>query len=279
MDLAIEVKDLSYSYPDGFLALDRVSLKVILNERVAILGPNGAGKSTLLMLISGLLKPSKGSIHILGRPIDENIHKIRSEIGIVFQDPDDQLFCPTLWEDVTFGPLNMGLSEDEVVKRGKEALRMVGLDGYEERAPHHLSAGEKKKAAIATVLVMKPKILILDEPTANLDPKGKKELVKIIDNLHKNQKITLIIATHDMDFIPLIADRAYILNKRIIAEGNLEDIFSDSDMMMKAGLDLPTVTRLFEFINEFMGSDKVKPIPLTIEQALQEIKRLLKNPQ
>ncbi|MEM3438007.1 MAG: ATP-binding cassette domain-containing protein [Nitrososphaerales archaeon] len=276
MNLAIDIRNLSYVYPDGFLALDDVSLKVIMNERVAILGPNGAGKSTLLMLISGLLKPSKGSIHILGMPIDENVHKIRSEIGIVFQDPDDQLFCPTLWEDVIFGPLNMGLSEDEVVKRGKEALRMVGLDGYEERAPHHLSAGEKKKAAIATVLVMKPKILILDEPTANLDPKGKRELVNIINNLHKNQKITLIIATHDIDFIPLVADRAYILNKRIIAEGNLEDLFSNSDMMMKAGLDLPNVTRLFKLINESLGFNIIN-LPLTVEQALFEIKKILKN--
>lgn len=277
MDLAIDARDLSYVYPDGCLALHDVNIKVMVNERIAILGPNGAGKSTLLMLISGLLKPSKGSIHILGMPINENLNKIRSKIGIVFQDPDDQLFCPTLWEDVTFGPLNMGLSEDEVVKRGKEALRVVGLDGYEERAPHHLSAGEKKKAAIATVLAMKPKILILDEPTANLDPRGKKDLINIINNLHKDQKITLIVATHDIDFIPLIADRAYILNKRIIAEGNLEDLFSDSDTMMKAGLDQPTVTRLFEIINEYMGFDLVKPLPLTIEQALHEIKRLLKN--
>jgi cobalt/nickel transport system ATP-binding protein len=276
-DIAIEVKDLDYVYPDGCLALNSVSIKVFFGERVAILGPNGAGKSTLLMLISGLLKPSKGSVHIFGMPISENSYKIRSSLGIVFQDPDDQLFCPTLWEDVTFGPLNIGLSEDEVVKRGKEALKSVGLDGYEERAPHHLSAGEKKRAAIATVLAMNPKILILDEPTANLDPKSKKELVKIIDNLHKSQKITLVIATHDVDFIPLVADRAYILNKRIMAEGNLEDLFSNPDMIRKAGLELPNITRLFELIEESMNLNSIKPFPLTVEQALYEIKRCFKN--
>ncbi|MGB9659699.1 MAG: energy-coupling factor ABC transporter ATP-binding protein [Nitrososphaerales archaeon] len=277
-DIAIDVRDLKYVYPDGCVALDNVSIKVLMGERVAILGPNGAGKSTLLMLISGLLKPSKGSVHVLGMSVSENSYKIRSSLGLVFQDPDDQLFCPTLWEDVTFGLLNMGLDEDEVVKRGKEALRSVGLDGYEERAPHHLSAGEKKKAAIATVLAMGPKILILDEPTANLDPKGKTELVKIINNLHKNQKITLVVATHDVDFIPLVADRAYILNKRLIAEGNLEDLFSNSDMIREAGLEPPSVTRLFELLNQSIGFNDIKSLPLTIEQALYEIKRcFLKN--
>jgi len=278
VDIAIDIRDLKYVYPDGCVALDDVSIKVLMGERVAILGPNGAGKSTLLMLISGLLKPSKGSVHVLGMSVSENSYKIRSSLGLVFQDPDDQLFCPTLWEDVTFGLLNMGLDEDEVVKRGKEALRSVGLDGYEERAPHHLSAGEKKKAAIATVLAMRPKILILDEPTANLDPKGKTELVKIINNLHKSQKITLVVATHDVDFIPLVADRAYILNKRLIAEGNLEDLFSNSDMIREAGLEPPSVTRLFELLNQSIGFNDIKSLPLTIEQALYEIKRcFLKN--
>ncbi len=278
VDIAIDVRDLKYVYPDGCVALDNVSIKVLMGERVAILGPNGAGKSTLLMLISGLLKPSKGSVHVLGMSVSENSFKIRSSLGLVFQDPDDQLFCPTLWEDVTFGLLNIGLGEDEVVKRGKEALRNVGLDGYEEKAPHHLSAGEKKKAAIATVLAMGPKILILDEPTANLDPKGKTELVKIINNLHKSQKITLVVATHDVDFIPLVADRAYILNKRLIAEGNLEDLFSNSDMMREVGLEPPSVTRLFELLNQSIGFNDIKSLPLTIEQALYEIKRcFLKN--
>lgn len=278
IDIAVDVRNLKYVYPDGCVALDNVSIKVLMGERVAILGPNGAGKSTLLMLISGLLKPSKGSVHVLGMPVSENSYKIRSSLGLVFQDPDDQLFCPTLWEDVTFGLLNIGLGEDEVVKRGKEALGSVGLDGYEEKAPHHLSAGEKKKAAIATVLAMEPKILILDEPTANLDPKGKTELVKIINNLHKSQKITLVVATHDVDFIPLIADRAYILNKQVIAEGSLEDLLSNPDMMKEAGLEPPNVTRLFELLNQSMGFDAIKPLPLTVEQALHEIKQcFIKN--
>ncbi|MGQ9468966.1 MAG: energy-coupling factor ABC transporter ATP-binding protein [Nitrososphaerales archaeon] len=278
VDVAIDVKDLKYVYPDGFVALDDVSIKVLRGERVAILGPNGAGKSTLLMLINGLLKPHKGSVYVLGMPVDENLHKVRSSLGLVFQDPDDQLFCPTLWEDVTFGLLNMGLDKDEVIKRAEEALKNVGLDGYGEKAPHHLSAGEKKKAAIATVLAMKPEILVLDEPTANLDSRSRAELIELINDLHKSQKITLVTATHDVDFIPMVADRAYILKKgRIMAEGALEDIFSNFKMMRESGLEPPTVTRLFEFLNQLKGFD-VKPLPLTIEQALHEIKyRFVKN--
>jgi cobalt/nickel transport system ATP-binding protein len=278
VDVAIDVKDLKYVYPDGCVALDDISIKVLRGERVAILGPNGAGKSTLLMLINGLFKPHKGSVHILGKSVKENICKVRSSIGLVFQDPDDQLFCPTLWEDVIFGLLNMGLDKSEVVRRAKEALKNVGLDGYEEKAPHHLSAGEKKKAAIATVLAMEPEILILDEPTANLDPKGKTELIKLINNLHRSQKITFIVATHDVDFIPMVADRAYILNKgRIMAEGSLEDVLSDFEMMEKVGLEPPTVTRLFELLNQWIGFDDIKPLPLTIEQALHKIKHYLGN--
>ncbi len=158
-------------------------------------------------------------------------------VGLVFQDPDDQLFCPTLWEDVTFGPLNLGLSEEEIINRAKDALETVGLEGHEERPPHHLSMGEKKKAAIAVVLAMRPEIIVLDEPTANLDPASRVELIRFLNDLYEDQGITIVVAAHDVDFISRVADRVYILNKgRIMAEGAVKEIFSNYEIMKKARL-------------------------------------------
>jgi len=276
-ETAIEMKDIKYVYPDGYTALDSVNLKIVRGERVAILGPNGAGKSTLLMVANGLFTPSKGRVSVLGTPIDkDNLYRVRMKVGLVFQDPDDQLFCPTLWEDITFGPLNMGLPEEEVTRRAKDALRGVGLEGYEEKPPHHLSVGEKKKAAIAAVLALKPEILILDEPTANLDPKSRTELAKLVNSLYEEQKITLIMATHDVDFVPKIADRIYVLNKgRIVAEGPVREVFSNFEIMAEANLEPPTVTCLFSLLDE--RTDLIKPLPLTIEEALHKIKHLMER--
>jgi len=276
-ETAIEMKDIKYVYPDGYTALDSVNLKIVRGERVAILGPNGAGKSTLLMVTNGLFTPSKGRVSVLGTPIDkDNLYRVRMKVGLVFQDPDDQLFCPTLWEDITFGPLNMGLPEEEVTRRAKDALRGVGLEGYEEKPPHHLSVGEKKKAAIAAVLALKPEILILDEPTANLDPKSRTELAKLVNSLYEEQKITLIMATHDVDFVPKIADRIYVLNKgRIVAEGPVREVFSNFEIMAEANLEPPAVTCLFSLLKG--RTDLIKPLPLTIEEALHKIKRLMER--
>lgn len=276
-ETAIEMKDIKYVYPDGYTALDSVNLKIVRGERVAILGPNGAGKSTLLMVTNGLFTPSKGRVSVLGTPIDkDNLYRVRMKVGLVFQDPDDQLFCPTLWEDITFGPLNMGLPEEEVTRRAKDALRGVGLEGYEEKPPHHLSVGEKKKAAIAAVLALKPEILILDEPTANLDPKSRTELAKLANSLYEEQKITLIMATHDVDFVPKIADRIYVLNKgRIVAEGPVREVFSNFEIMAEANLEPPAVTCLFSLLKG--RTDLIKHLPLTIEEALHKIKRLMER--
>ncbi len=278
-DEAIEMAAVRYVYPDGHMALEDVNLRVMRGERVAILGSNGAGKSTLLTLASGLFAPSKGAIKVLGMPVNrDNAYKVRMKTGLVFQDPDDQLFCPTLWEDVTFGPLNMGLPEDEVAKRARSALNAVGLEGLEEKPPHHLSFGEKKKATIAAVLAMEPEILILDEPTANLDPKSQTELAKLVDNLYRERRITLVTTTHDVDFVPAIADRAYVLNKgRIIAEGSVREIFSNPKIMAEANLEPPIVTRLFSLLNEEGDSGTAKNLPLTIQEALSEMKRLMKT--
>jgi cobalt/nickel transport system ATP-binding protein len=278
-NVAVEMRDTSYVYPDGFVALENVNLRVLSNERVGILGPNGAGKSTLLMLISGLFTPSKGSVHVLDIPVDKsNAYKIRSKVGIVFQDSDIQLFCPTLLEDITFGLLNMGLPEEEIARRTEEALKIVGLEGYEEKAPHHLSMGEKKKASIAAVLAMKPEILLLDEPTANLDPRSRSELISLLNDLYKNQKITLITATHDVNFVPMVMDRVYILNKgRTVTEGSVREVFSDSKTMKEANLEPPIATHIYNLLSEQRGTTPMRPIPLTVEETLHAIRSLMKR--
>jgi len=278
-EVAVEVKDVKYVYPDGFVALDGVSLKIMKGERAAILGPNGAGKSTLLMLMSGLFMPSRGEVNVLGVAVDEkNLHRIRKSIGLVFQDPDDQLFCPTLWEDVAFEPLNQGLPEEEVSTRTKEALRSVRLEGYEDKPPHHLSAGEKKRAAIATVLAMPHEILILDEPTANLDPISRIELIGLVNSLRKNGNMTLIIATHDVNLIPDIADRVFVLSRgRVITEGSVRNVLLNSRIMGEASLEPPIIGRLFRLIAEKNKGVASEAIPLTLDEASYEIDRLIRR--
>ncbi|MBS7643431.1 ATP-binding cassette domain-containing protein [Candidatus Bathyarchaeota archaeon] len=278
-EVAIEMEDVRYVYPDGSVALDGVNLRIMKHERVAIMGPNGAGKTTLLMLINGLFTPSKGNVNVLGLPVKgSNLREVRMKVGLAFQNPDDQLFCPTLWEDVTFGPLNMGLPEEEITRRAREALKAVGLVGYEEKPPHHLSVGEKKKAALATVLAMKPEILILDEPTANLDPRSRTELIELLDNLHRTQEITLIVATHDVNFVPMIMDRVYVLNSgRIIAEGSVRAVFSNVKLMKEANLEPPAIAQLFSLLSEQDGLEFTESLPFTIKDALHELHRLLKR--
>jgi cobalt/nickel transport system ATP-binding protein len=261
----------TYVYPDGFMALQEVNLKVAQGERLAILGPNGAGKSTLLMILNGLYTPSSGQVNVLDLPVnEENMTAVRRNVGLVFQDPDDQLFSPTLWEDVCFGPLNMGLPEEEVRTRSSEALEAVGLMGYAQKAPHHLSAGEKKRAAIATVLAMRPKILLLDEPTVNLDPKNRVELANLLRNLHNRGEMTLVTASHDVNFLPEVADRAYVLNKgHVASEGTLREIFSSPGLMGEASLEAPAIARLFSSLSDARGP----LLPLTVEEALSELER------
>lgn len=277
-NVAIELKDVSYVYPDGFVALDHVDLEVTKEEMVAFLGPNGAGKSTLLMQMAGVLRPSQGEVRILGMPVNErNIHHVRKRVGLVFQNPDDQLFCNTVFEDVAYGPLNLGLPEEEVVSRSREALREVGLEGYENRLPHHLSEGEKKKAAIATVLSMQPEILIVDEPTANLDPKSREELIELITNLSRERKSTLVIATHDVDIASEISDRMFVLNQgRILTEGTVKEVFSRVDLLREARLEPPSIFRIFCTMAE-RNIAHPRTMPLTIEAALNEIQDILER--
>ncbi len=268
MDPVISIKNLTYRYPDGTLALDNVSLDVFGGELIALLGPNGAGKSTLLLHLNGVLKGS-GLVSIFGGNIqDKKRGEIIREVGIVFQDPDDQLFMTTVFDDVAFGPMNMGLSKQEIGERVEDALGNVGLRGYEDRYPHNLSFGEKKKVSLATITSMEPEIIVLDEPTSNMDPKSRADILRIIKELKSRGK-TIIIATHDINAVPEIADRIYILDRRIIAEGSPREIFMNVDLLKKANLDVPGITRLFEILTCF--GYNCEDLPLSLDEAVSHL--------
>ena len=233
MDEVVTVNSLSFSYPDGQQALANVSLTIHRGETVALIGPNGAGKSTLLLHLNGILR-SNGVVRVMGRPVgDKNLKWLRSKVGLVFQNPDDQLFSPTVFDDVAFGPLNMGYAEAEVHKRVSRALDWVGMAGYEKRSPHHLSVGEKKRIAIATVLSMNPKILVIDEPTANLDPGSKWSLIELLKGL----SLTKIIATHDLELVKALCPRTIVFDHgEVIIDGATSHILADKQLLSAHGL-------------------------------------------
>ncbi len=230
----IEIDHLSYFYPDGTPALKEIQLEVYRGESVAILGPNGAGKSTLLYHLNGTLM-GRGKIVVLGLPlVKENLRKIRRRVGVVFQDPDDQLFCPTVREDVAFGPMNMGLSQSETSRRVEQALGSVGLRGFEGRSAHHLSEGEKKRVALATVLAMDTEILALDEPTDNLDPTGSQALIGQIRQLSQ----TKIIITHHLTLALDLCDRAVFLHEgRKVEDLPMAKLLENRSLLMHFGFD------------------------------------------
>ncbi len=232
-EVAIRIENLSYTYPDGTKALDGINLLVRKGESVALMGPNGAGKSTLILHLNGILI-GDGKVEIHGLEVNKkNIRKIRSIVGLVFQDPDDQLFSSMVKEDVAFGPLNMGIPPDLLEFSVKRALEWVGMSGSENRSPHHLSIGEKKRISIATVLAMEPEILALDEPGANLDPRGRREISELL----KTFKTTKIVVTHELNMAAEICSRAVILSSgRIVADGPVADILSDKKLLLSAGL-------------------------------------------
>jgi cobalt/nickel transport system ATP-binding protein len=233
MDKAVEIENLSFSYPDGQQGLKHINLVVNIGENLAIIGPNGAGKSTLLLHLNGILR-GNSTVRILGLPVEEkNLKEIRRKVGLVFQDPEDQLFSPTVFDDVAFGPINMGYSESEVKQRVTEALKWVGMTGYEQRSPHHLSVGEKKRIAIATVLSLSPELLVLDEPSSNLDPRSKWSLIELLRQLPK----TKIVATHDLELVKALCQRTIILDRgEIVAEGDTGRILNDISLLRAHGL-------------------------------------------
>jgi energy-coupling factor transporter ATP-binding protein EcfA2 len=240
----IAVRGLGYRYPDGHEALLDVSFTLAPGERVALIGPNGAGKSTLLLHLNGLLPdrlPSTPAVTVDGLPVAEaNLREIRRRVGLLFQDPDDQLFCPTVWEDVAFGPRQIGLREPELSQLVTRSLAQVGLAGFEQRLPHHLSRGEKRRACLAGLLACDARVLVLDEPTSDLDPRGRRELMALLSRL----PVAQLIATHDLEFVVEICPRTIVLDGgRIVADGPTRRLLDDEPLMLAHGLERPHILR------------------------------------
>ncbi|MEU4453117.1 ABC transporter ATP-binding protein [Nocardioides sp. NPDC023903] len=233
----LDVHGLAFAYPDGHQALFGVDLHVHRGERVALLGPNGAGKTTLVLHLNGIHLAGAGSVAVSGLPVTKaNIKEIRRRVGIVFQDPDDQLFMGTVREDVAFGPANLGLRGEALDAKVTEALAKVGMEEYVDRPPHHLSFGQRRRVAVATVLAMDPEILVLDEPSSNLDPASRRELADILRDLD----VTVLMVTHDLPYALELCDRSVILDGGIVAaEGRTVDVLSNADLMRAHRLELP----------------------------------------
>jgi len=238
LEKAVEIESLSYSYPDGQQALSDVNLAIGLGETVALIGPNGAGKSTLLLHLNGILR-SDGTVRVLGVPLeDKSLKWVRSKVGLVFQEPEDQLFSPTVFDDVSFGPISMRYSEDEVRRRVSQALKWVRMEGYDGRSPHHLSVGEKKRIAIATILSMSPEILVIDEPTSNLDPRAKWELIELLKGL----EMTKIVASHDLELVKALCERTILLDEgKVVADDSTRRIMSNAPLLQAHGLAPPGI--------------------------------------
>jgi len=240
---ALDVRALSYAYPDGRPALFGIDLLVERGERCALLGPNGAGKTTLALHCNGILRPASGTIHVGALPVEEpHLSEIRRRVGIVFQDPDDQLFMATVRDDVAFGPANFGVKGSELDDRVHGALHAVGMEQFADRAPHHLSFGQRRRVALATVLVSEPEILVLDEPTSNLDPASRRELAEILHGLDT----TMLIVTHDLPYASELCDRVVILDAgKVAADGPIDAVLGDDELLAAHRLEWPrAITRL-----------------------------------
>jgi cobalt/nickel transport system ATP-binding protein len=248
----IETRDLCYSYPHSVKALEGINFIAARNARIAVIGSNGAGKSTLFKHFNGIFRPTSGSVLIRGEPITKaNIREVRKFVGIVFQNADDQIFSPTVEQDVAFGPTNLGLDEETIHHRVHEALKIVGIEELADRVPHHLSGGEKKRVAIAGVIAMEPEVLVLDEPTAGLDPQGVHDLIGFVNSLSKKYGMTVIFSTHDVSLVAEVADYVYVMNKgRFVAEGNVEEIFMQPDMLKSMRLDVPVLPKLLRSLQK-----------------------------
>jgi cobalt/nickel transport system ATP-binding protein len=234
---ALRVSGLSFAYPDGTQVLDDIDLTIEEGERVALLGPNGAGKTTFLLHLIGILGGGPGVIEVQGQALTpSSVQDIRRRVGLVFQDPDDQLFMPTVYEDVAFGPANFGAKDQELEQRVHQALAAVGMEGAEDRAPHHLSGGERRRVALATVLACQPDLLVLDEPSSNLDPAGRRELAEVLVGL----ETTILLVTHDLPYALQLCGRSVVMNQgRIVADGPTRRLLGDEATMRSNRLELP----------------------------------------
>ncbi|MCX7770392.1 MAG: energy-coupling factor ABC transporter ATP-binding protein [Proteobacteria bacterium] len=277
-EIAIGIEKLNFSYEKGKEILSNISLNINRGEFFALLGSNGAGKSTLLKLMNGLLKEYEGTIKIFG----EDIRKIKRDqlftiVCTVFQDPNDQLFALTVYEDISFGPRNMGLLDKEVKERVMSSLEAVGLQGFENRPIKTLSYGQKKRLCIAGVLAMQPKIILMDEPLSGLDPMGVREIAMLLKKLNKEKGLTIVMATHEVDLIPLYVDRVAILSKgKITRLGEPANVFSGSEELKNAKLRLPYVAKLMEQLKS-EGALEYNKLPLTVGEAKKEILKKIQS--
>jgi len=276
----IETRNLCYSYEGGDLALDNVSIEIERGKTTAVLGGNGAGKSTLFLNLNGVLRPQSGEIYVAGKKLEysrKSILEMRRRVGIVFQDPDHQLFSADVYKDISFGAVNLGLDEDEVRRRVDDAMEKTGVSHLAKRPTHALSYGQKKRVAIAGVLVMEPELIILDEPTAGLDPQGVSEIMKLLDEIKDRTGISVVIATHDIDMVPLYSDRVYIMNGgKVVAGGTSKEIFSDSESIRQNNLRLPRIEHLMEILKDRDGLD-VDKSAATIGEARTEILKVVRR--
>ncbi len=249
MTFILETRDVVYSYGDGTEALKDVSISLEEGKKIALVGPNGAGKSTLMLMFNGILQPTSGEVLFRGQPMrydSARLREIRRKVGMVFQNSDDQIFAPTVYQDVAFGPVNLGFPAEKVERYVDYALQYVGLSGYERRPPHHLSGGEKKRVAIAGILAMEPEVLILDEPTSNLDPASSEEIMDMLEELNSGGK-TMIISTHDVDLAYRWADEVILMEDGgVLRRGSGPEIFGDAELIRKARLKLPIVVDLYQ---------------------------------
>ncbi|HJK78721.1 ATP-binding cassette domain-containing protein [Methanocorpusculum vombati] len=249
----IETRSLCHAYSTSTEdVLKNIHFVADERQRIAVLGPNGAGKSTLFRHFNGILFPKSGEVLIRGEPITKaNLSEVRRFVGLVFQNPDDQVFSPTVEQDIAFGPYNLGLDADCVAERVDRVCEMLGLEGLRSRAPHHLSGGEKKRVAIAGVLAMEPQVMVLDEPTAGLDPQGVKELFGFLNDLPNSCGVTVIYSTHQVELVPEMADLVYVMERgEITGAGTPEEIFLQEDLLARAHLELPALPRLIRSLQK-----------------------------
>lgn len=251
-DSMLFAEQLSCAWPDGTLALDSVDLSVRRGAVTALLGGNGAGKSSLMLTFNGILRPRSGRVLLLGEPIDysaKGLKRLRSRVGIVFQNPDAQLFATSVYEDISFGLCNLGLEDREIRRRVERAMELLGVEAIARKPVHHLSFGQKKRVALAGVLAMEPSVLLLDEPTAGLDPQGADGIMRFIRDTQRSTGMTVMVATHDIEMVPLFCDRACVMERgRVLFEGEVASLFEQRELVRAAGLRLPRIAHLMEIL-------------------------------
>ena len=277
-EVHLSTKNLSYTYHDGTHALKNINMEIYKGQKVAIMGPNGAGKSTLFSHFNGLTEPTSGHVEVDGKAIKydrDTLLEVRQKVGIVFQDPNDQLFAPTVKEDVAFGPMNLGLDYEEVEKRVSEALTMVGMEQYMDKTPHHLSGGQQKRVAIAGIIAMRPEIMILDEPTAGLDPEGVEKVLSILNELN-NEGMSIVISSHDIEMVNEFAEKIFVLNEgEILESGDKNEIFSNKELLKTAHLKAPITTEILYTLKE--KGYNVDTTKISIDEVVEEIIKIKKD--